>query len=300
MTELPEEPPQASWRARGFALGIIAVTGVAATLLLVRSQRTDTAALFVGVPLLLALVVTLAPPTRNLHGLTFRAVTFGLLITSAFLHEGAACVLMAAPLVYGVAHLWTALVVLERRDKERRRSALVLVPLLLLASLEGLVFRIDPGQTVVEERVVAMSPAEVEQRLGQGPDFAATRPALLRFSGYPTPTAATGAGLALGARWTFTMAGGPITTEVVARTDERVEFAVVSDASKTQRWLTWVGAVVSWSAVEGGSRVRIEATFIRRLDPSWYFGPIEQRMVAAGIEHFADSLGLRPVERRDD
>lgn len=301
MSNYPGPPPAVSWKARGFALGIIALAGVTAPFLLVRSDRVDTAALFVGVPLLLAVVVTLAPPAKSLHGLTFRVVTFGLLITSAFLHEGAACVLIAAPLVYGVAHGVAGLVQLSRRNVERRGFALAVVPLLLVASLEGVAFRVDPAQTVVEERVVAMSPAQVEQRLAQGPDFAADRPGLLRFSGYPTPTGATGAGLAVGSRWTFTMAGGPITTEVVTRTAGRVEFVVVADASKTQRWLSWRGAVVTWSATgDGGSRVRIATTFVRRLDPSWYFGPIEQAMVAAGIDHFADALGLQPAAGRND
>ena len=58
----------------------------------------------------------------------------------------------------------------------------------------------------------------------RGPDFSARRPFLLRFSGYPTPTAASGDGLAVGTRWTLTMAGGPIVTEVSAR-DSRLLIA---------------------------------------------------------------------------
>ena len=278
---------------RAFALGIVAVTAVIAPFLLVRSDRFDTAALFVGVPLVLAVIIALSPPAKSLHGLTFRVVTFGLLITSAFLHEGAACVLMAAPLVYGVAHLVAELVRQARQLRPQRRAALAVVPLLLLASLEGSAYRVDPVQTVTTERVVAMSPAQVEQRLQRGPDFSAAKPFLLRLSGYPTPTAATGDGLAVGTRWSFTMAGGPIVTEVTARDSQRIEFAVVSDQSKVQRWLGWRGAVVHLTQRDNGNTaVRVELSFTRRLDPSWYFGPIEGAMVGAGLDHFADSLGL--------
>jgi hypothetical protein len=293
--EAPEPDPatRSSRGGRVLALGIVTIAAVTAPYLLVRSDRTDTAALFVGVPLLLAVVVALAPPAKSLHGLTFRVVTFVLLITSAFLHEGAACVLMAAPLVYGVAHLVAELVDQARQINRRNRAALAVVPLLLVASLEGTAFRVDPEQTVSTERVVAMSPADVEQRLQRGPDFSASKPFLLRFSGYPTPTAAAGTGLAIGTRWTFTMAGGSIVTEVRERDSRRIEFATVSDSSKTQRWLNWRrGTIQLIPLANGDTAVRLEISFVRRLDPSWYFGPIEQAMVGAGLDHFADSLGL--------
>jgi hypothetical protein len=299
---IPEPPPEplsdlpvpsrsaGSFTGRAAALGIVAVTAVSATFLLHRSGRLDSAALFVGLPLVLAVILALAPPAKSLHGLTFRVVTFGLLITSAFLHEGAACVLMAAPLVYGVAHLIAELVSQARR-RTQHRAALAVIPLLLITSLEGTAYRVDPEQTVSTERVVAMAPADVVRRIQHGPDFSATKPFLLRFSGYPTPTAAVGKDLAIGTRWTFTLAGGEIVTQVSARDSERIEFTVVSDSSKTTRWLHWRRAIIHLTPLAtGGTSVRLELSFVRRLDPSWYFGPIEQAMVGAGLDHFADAL----------
>jgi hypothetical protein len=278
--------------ARAVAFGIVLLSAAVAPYLAIRSGRIDSAALFVGVPLLLAVAVLLAPPAKSLHGLTFRLTTFGLLITSAFLHEGAACVLLAAPLVYGVAHLVVGLVELSIRAGHRR-SALLVIPLLAAASLEGITpgARVAPEQTVVAERVVPMAPAELERRLAQGPRFdAVTRPRLLRITGYPTPTGASGRGLAVGDRWTFTVAGGPIVTEVVERGPGRVVFGTVADSSKTRRWVHWRRSVLSWRPGPGGTTVRIETSFERRLDPSWYFGPIDAAMIDAGIEHFADAL----------
>jgi len=286
--------PTVNWRPRALALGIVALTAFLAPWALIRSERVDSAALFVGVPLVIAVAVVLAPAAKSLHGLTFRVVTFCLLITSAYLHEGAACVLMAAPLVYAVAHFVAQMVQLGTRPDDRRRSALLVVPLLLLASLEGVFgVRAAPEQTVSEERTVAATPTAVERRLAQGPRFgAAARPRLLRITGYPTPTDSAGPGLAVGARWTITMAGGPIVTQVVERSPRRVVFEVLQDSSKTQRWLTWRRATLTWRPDGSGTAVRIEASFIRRLDPSWYFGPIESAMVDAGLDHFTDALGL--------
>jgi hypothetical protein len=133
---------------------MVAVTAIVAVLLLSRSHRIDSAATFVGVPLVLAALVALSPPAKSLHGLTFRVVTFTLLITSAFLHEGAACVLMASPLVYGVAHLIAELVNQARRRSIQRRTAFAVVPLLLITSLEGIAYRVDPEQTVSTEQAM--------------------------------------------------------------------------------------------------------------------------------------------------
>lgn len=157
MTNRPQDPqpvkspPVAGRRARVLGFALIGITAVLAPSLLIRAGRVDSAALFVGVPLLIAVSIVLMPTPKNLHGLTFRVVTFVVLITSAYLHEGAACVLMAAPLVYGVAHFFVELVEMKRRDREAaRRGALIAVPLLLALSLEGLIpgLRAIPAQTV--------------------------------------------------------------------------------------------------------------------------------------------------------
>ena len=95
------EQPTTWWSTRRLlALGAVLVVAIAAPLIAVRAGKTDSAALFVGVPLTLAAVIVLAPPAKSLHGMTLRVVSFGLLITSALLHEGAACVLIAASRLY--------------------------------------------------------------------------------------------------------------------------------------------------------------------------------------------------------
>jgi hypothetical protein len=305
MTTPEQPPPRVAWTKRLPALLMVGTTAVLAPLAVIKADGLDTAALFVGVPLAIAVVIALSPPAKSLHGLTFRVVTFALMITSAFLHEGAACVLMASPLVYGVAHFIAEIVRQSRiRQAGRRYQAALAIFPLLVAGLEGTAYRVDPVQQVTAERVVAMTPTEVEARLAQGPDFSAERPFLLRFTGYPTPTAATAmshAGLDVGTRWTFTLAGDPIVTEVVAHDRRRIAFDVVSDQSKTQRWLHWQGATIQLTPrPDGDTTVRLTVSFTRRLDPSWYFGPIESAMVGAGLDHFADSLGLQEDATADD
>ncbi|GAB3826925.1 SRPBCC family protein [Kribbella italica] len=302
MTTPEEPPPPVAWAKRLPALLIVGSTAVLAPLLLAKAGRLDTAALFVGAPLAIAVVIALAPPAKSLHGLTFRVVTFALMITSAFLHEGAACVLMASPLVYGVAHFVAEIVRQSRIRQAGRRyqTALAIFPL-LIAGLEGTAYRVDPVQQVSTERVVAMSLGEVRDQLAEGPDFSTERPFLLRLTGYPTPTSATGSRLEVGSRWTFSLAGDPISTEVTAQDPRQIVFKVVADQSKTQRWLHWQGATIDLTPrPDGTTAVKLTVSFTRRLDPSWYFGPIESAMVSAGLAHFADSFGLREGATGDD
>src|SRR5260221_5656969 len=63
----------------------------------------QTAALFIGVPVILAIVVIFATSPRTATGVACKAVTVGMLLSVLFLWEGFLCVLMAAPLVYLVA-----------------------------------------------------------------------------------------------------------------------------------------------------------------------------------------------------
>ena len=59
----------------------------------------QTAALFIGMPALLATAAVFIP-TRSAKGVACKAVTIGLLISLIFLGEGLLCVLMTAPLFY--------------------------------------------------------------------------------------------------------------------------------------------------------------------------------------------------------
>jgi hypothetical protein len=303
MTSPEQPPPKVAWTKRLPALLMVATAAALAPLAVIKADGLDTAALFVGVPLAIAVVIALAPPAKSLHGLTFRVVTFALMITSAFLHEGAACVLMAAPLVYGVAHFVAELVRQARvREAGRRYQAALAIFPLLVAGLEGTAYRVDPVQQVSVERVVAMTTGQVESRLEHGPDFSAERPFLLRLTGYPTPSATSGGGgLQVGSRWVFYLAGDPIGTLVTAHDHRRTEFKVIADESKTQRWLHWERGTVQLTPLpDGTTKVKLSVTFTRRLDPSWYFGPIESAMVGAGLSHFADSLGLQEDTTGDD
>ena len=285
-------------RSKGWQVAWVVVVCIVTALgfyVTVATGRGDSALLFVGLPGGLALLLALFPKPESVHGVVFLTVTICLLLGAALLQEGAICLLMAAPLVYGIAHGVAGLVQLVDKDV---RVAFGL-PLLALVAIEGVVptLRIAPVQTVTVTRQVALAPADVQASVGAGPRFGAPRQLLLRL-GYPTPDHASGPGVDVGQRWHIGQHGGAIITEVTAaepyRDGRRITFRRVSDTSMTNHSLIWRTADLTWaSGPDGGSEVRLRMEFERRLDPSWYFGPMEDAFVRAAENYLLDSLGLQ-------
>lgn len=296
MDEL-DKPPRT--RANWILAGLIVAFGLAVFVYAVRSGRADSALLFVVLPALLAAALALTPG-RTTHGRVFRLTTIVLLLAAVSLHEGAICVLIASPLVYAVAHGTAALIRLAKQSRTRALAVLPL-PFLLLGGIEGTSpdLRIQPDQSVAVSRVVALDPAAVRAKLTAGPQPSPVRQTSLRLLDAPAPQHVMGDGLEPGDRWMFGYggsshgAGGAIVTEVRAAGPERVDFAVLSDDTITARWLRWRDASVRWhEAGPGRTEVTVVLSYQRRLDPSWYFGPIQDRLMHAGGEHLLDMLAL--------
>ncbi|BCJ42224.1 hypothetical protein GCM10010168_87780 [Actinoplanes ianthinogenes] len=282
-----------------FLAGLVAVIGVVSFVVAVATGRADSALFFVALPAALAVGLALTPG-RTTHGRVFRLTTIALLLAAVVLHEGAICVLLAAPLVYLVAHAVTGLVRLARRGG-RSALAVLPLPLLLVGSAEGTSadWRVHPDQSVEVTRVVALGPEQVRATLEAGPQPTGVRSLPLRLLGVPMPEHVHGAGLAPGDRWTFAYhgsshgPGGDIVTEVRDAGPARVTWAVVEDTSITNRWVGMRDATLSWHTVPGGTAVTLHVGYRRGLDPSWYFGPLQDGLMHAGAGHVLDMLALR-------
>ena len=157
-----------------------------------RGRLQQTAALFIGIPALLATAAVFIP-ARSAKGVACKAVTIGLLISLIFLGEGVLCVVMSAPLFYLVA-------VVRRRGNRRHvdprgrnsRSILSFLALMSLMpmSLEGVLpITTITRETVVSETRVVQAPAEaVATAILERPRFDRPLPTLLA-KGFPRPIA---------------------------------------------------------------------------------------------------------------
>jgi hypothetical protein len=295
----PEADPRGR-RARQTLAGVIIAVAAAMALylFLVEGRLEQTAALFVGVPALLAVLVVVTARPVSLLGTIMKAVTIGLLMAGMFLGEGMICLLMSAPLFYAIAAVIGAAF-----ENRRRRRGEVVSGFLLLAlvpmSFEGVTpwLSLPRAERVVVEREVAAPPAEVARALALPPHFMARLPFFLRL-GFPRPVAVAGAGLSPGSRRTIHFAGGEgkpgdLVLEIAESGPDRVRFRVLADHSKVAHWLAWQDAVVEWTpAGSGRTRVRWTQEFRRDLDPAWYFSPWERYAVRLAAGYLIESAAV--------
>ncbi|SCL37601.1 hypothetical protein GA0074692_4724 [Micromonospora pallida] len=300
MTEQAAAAPRPRRTSANWILaGLIGVFGLVVFVIAVRDGRADSALLFVALPVLLAAALALSPG-RTSHGRVFVATTIALLLAAVALHEGAICVVLAAPLVYAVAHGTMGFINLVRRSS--RTYSVILVPLLLLPGLEGSGIgpRIAPEQSVEVTRVVALSADAVAARLAAGPRPVPVQSPALRLLGAPLPEHVAGSGLAPGDRWTFGYhgsahgPGGHLVAEVATSEPGHLTFRFPEDTTINGRWFTWRQADLRWQAVDAGTtEVRLTVDYRRGLDPSWYFGPLQDVLLDQGGGHLLDMLALR-------
>jgi hypothetical protein len=253
----------------------------------------QTAALFIGLPTLLALVTAMMPRARSPLGIILKGLTIGLLMSGIVLGEGFICILMAAPLFYLVGLIVG--LVLNRQEKSSRGRLYALL-LFLPASLEGTQERLsfERDEVVGVERVVMCSPADVVRRLGETPRFDRPLPLYLRL-GFPRPGRARGSGLAPGDRRVIPFEAGAMSGALVLQVSEsegnRVVFYAASDSSPIAGWLDWRQAEVRWEELAPGrTRVTWTARYTRRLDPAWYFAPWERYAVRLAMGYLADTI----------
>lgn len=287
---------------------IIAAVSVAAMAfrLIVMQGQDQTAALFVGIPALVAVVVIFAVSPRSAKGVAFKAVTVGLLVSLIFLGEGVLCVLMSAPLFYGIALVVVLVVEAGRRQFPRHDSrtitcvaALAILPL----ALEGVTGATTIGResSVTVTRVVDAPEEAVQRALFETPRFDRTLPPYLR-AGFPRPEM-TRIERGPVPRWVIRMRGGemrldgmePRAGDLVLALDavssRMVRWRAVSDDSHMTHFLRWRESTVTWAPVgAGATSVTWTLTYSRDLDPSWYFGWWERYAASLAADYLITAV----------
>ncbi|MBX2799041.1 MAG: hypothetical protein KTR31_15300 [Myxococcales bacterium] len=280
-----EGPHAAQWATAG----VFGALGVGALLLqaLYGAGLEQTAALFVALPTVLGIMLSLAGRPGSALGIALRGITLFLLMSAIVFREGVICILMGAPLYYGVAALvgWA---VDQARKRQAPAYALLVVPLLPV-SLEGTAWEVGRQEQVEVVRVVQAESAVVRQALAQPPDVSTPLPAYLRM-GFPRPVHASGAGLAPGDVRAIDFAGGEgepgqMLLEVTRSGEDHAVFELVHDGSHIAHWLSWDRATVSWRPVTGGTEVRWRIDYTRHLDPFWWFAPWQRYAVERAADY---------------
>jgi hypothetical protein len=289
----PKTIEPAQWRA----VAVVAAFTVAATLyrVLIDKHLGHSAAMFLGIPAVLAILLALTPKAQTATGGILKGITLALLIVAPLLGEGYLCILIASPLFYIVGIL-VGLVVDWHREK--RNVTLTCIALVLLPMcLEGVVpqLTVNRNQTVEVTRIVAASTDEVEKSLSLSPRIVTTLPGYLRI-GFPRPLEAHGEGLSIGASRTIHFAGaegdppGDLIMRVTERSSGHLLFQTLSDSSKLTQWIKWDSSEVDWKPIDAThTAVTWKLHFERQLDPAWYFVPWERAAVHEAARYLIEA-----------
>ncbi len=270
---------------------------------LIHEKLGQSAAMFMGVPEALAILLAMAPKAKTVTGGIMKGITLALLIIAPLLGEGYLCILMASPLFYVVGVVVGLVVDAVRADRTKTLScmALVLLPMCLEGTAPEL--SLNRVETVTATKMVDAPADAIEGALALSPRVSTALPRFLRI-GFPRPLEAHGEGLDVGAMRTIHFAGaegdppGDLVMRVAERRPGYVRFETVSDGSKLTQWIRWSSSEVEWRAVDAThTEVRWTVHFARQLDPAWYFAPWERMAVRDAARYLIDA-NAQPVEER--
>jgi hypothetical protein len=259
-----------------------------------------TAALYVGIPTLLAIGLVLTPRRKSATGMLLKGSTLALLIACVILPEGLLCLLFAVPLVALISVIVGGSIDLARRHRRGQGPTLMVVAFpLLLMSMEGVTGTpFDSHDSASAVVTVAATPAQVAAALAAPPRFDTPLPMFLTV-GFNRPVGSTGSGLAVGDTRAIEFTGGThddhplrlfglgghrsvdhhseMHLRVVESGPGRAVFRIDHDGTMLARWVRLDRAVVTWEPVgDGRTRVRWTLEYERLLYPTAYFAPLQR------------------------
>lgn len=290
-------------RAAGRKVGAIVITLVivaGAYRILVLNRAQHTSLVFVGLPALAAFTLLRTRP-RTAIGTINKVIALLLCLSGILFGEGLVCILFAAPIFFLVGTVIGYIINRARGTGPDEPSsgswrgvvALAVVPL----SAEGIVpaLSFNREERVTVSRVVAVEPSAVRAALSSEPRFDRDLPRFFKL-GFPTPMHSSGGGLAVGSERVVMFAhgqhhNGALALRVTSVDSASAVFTVTSDSSYITHWLAWEDAVVQWEPVgPGRTRVTWTLRYRRRLDPAWYFAPLERYGVGLAAGYLIETL----------
>lgn len=292
---------------------VLAVVNVAYRLVYA-SGIAHTAALYVGVPAILAIGLALLPRSKSANRDAAQGLDTGHPHRLRDPPRGLSMPAVRAPARPCDRRRGGGILDWSGRKNRPQGETLMAISLpLLLLSLEGVVGTpFDSHDSATASITVEAPAAEVEAALASTPRFDSDLPPFLSL-GFNRPVAATGSGVAVGDERVIDFAGGThddhplrlfgLTGErsvdhhsqmhltVVESGPGRVAFAVVHDMTMLARWADLGRAVVTWTAVDDDTtRVSWRLEYERLIYPSAYFGPVQRFGMSQAAGYLLDSV----------
>jgi len=244
------------------------------------------ALMFVGLPAILSVLLILSNSSgASSTGRIFKGVTLFLLMVGILAWEGLICILMAAPIFYLFAFIVSGLASLVKNISRMYSFAALFIGMMAFEGTHQVV-EFDRENRVEVIHVLEISELELLEQLSSAPDFSLALPSFFKM-GFPAPVSCEAEGSFQNAdevRYQVYFTGpddygNELHVHARRVADNEIEFSFVEDSTKIGSWMTWKEASLRWD-VEGDSVILMwNVEFRRRLDPYWYFSPIQNYAV---------------------
>jgi hypothetical protein len=300
MTENNKITPS-QWRLF-FVVLVLGLAGMTYTILR-KHNLYDSAALYIGLPLILALGLSLTPRTKSAMGATMKGMTIALLLSAVIFQEGYICILFASPIFYAVGAIVAYPIdrARKRKGKNTTLQTAAIATIVGLLSLEGTteLTTIPRNNEIVTSKVINASIYDVRNQIAKTPDLGDNKPIFLKI--FPYPAEMSGGGLNVGDErkakfiaykhiW-WSKVEGDLILKISESTPTKIKFDVAKDDSYLSHYLKWQSSEVLLEPLdENHTKVTWKLSYQRILDPAWYFSPMQRYAVSLAAEELIDHI----------
>ena len=282
---------------------LVIVAGLAgAVFYFLRNNGLDSsAALYVGIPILLAIALSFTNKAQTIIGGTMKGMTIFLLLIAPLLGEGYICILMAAPIFYLIAFAAALLIQYLKNKKDQSHNSHILLGLIMLSALEGTSpeLSFNRQHEVSVTQTLEIPAEEIKNRLAAPLDLEATRPLFLQI--FPLPEKAVNEGISVGDKLTMDFTykklfiwkpqKGQLELQVDKVDDRSLRYIPVKDDSYISNYMTWKSSLIEWQAIDAEhTKVTWTLAYQRDLDPAWYFGPLQYLATKLTAKSLIDNI----------
>lgn len=301
-------------RKRIVMMGLLVIAGIASILIqqLGRHDLDHSAMLYLAVPYSVAVLITLLRPYSKpdkwweiyiSHCLSALVV---FLMSSVVLFEGFICVLFFIPIYFiGVTLAFIAHGCVVAYDARKRKTYSLAIPLLVVVlSVEGTsdVTSFDREATATATVATELTPTQLLENLAT--PFELPESSNWMLSVFPMPHSIEAGSLQVGDihrvhtryhRWFVTNTHeGVIELRLDSVSPERVTISFVKDTSYFSTYVRLIASEFRFTTDEHGvTNVSLTIRYERRLDPAWYFQPMQAYAMESMAAHLIEEVLIR-------
>ena len=278
-------------------LGYLIAVGILAIFMygLQSSKLYQSSLLYIFVPYVISLVITVLrspdpPKSATQRFISHIFTSFAILVSLAILlGEGFVCLVLFLPIYFIVVVItYLSSLFRERADKKNKKMHSIVVPfLVVIASLEGTsnFLSFSRSETVTLQHTTPISIEQVHLNLAKSFDLNKERHWLIAL--FPMPYHIEAGSLQEGDvhtiytryhRWFYTNTHegkSELLIEKVAH--NRIATRVLSDTTYFSHYLQWLGTDIFLEKTsDGRTEITLEIHYERKLDPAWYFAPLQR------------------------